>query len=431
MAKEKKIPTNDAKPVKKSLSQLFSAARKKIRITWYVSVVTLFCILVVGGMTGRFAILSLNESKLKDTWTILFLELENVAENISGSLNQIGDRYSSSKSRENPQHTFSYNGDATSPLRNYNSEDGTSKPITPRMTVEDIGYDVKSPHLFQFASYSGENFLVKRRTKTAIVGELQSGKVEVFLDLFPVTIGKQILDKAKAVHSRTYIINGFGSVLFSSDNSIDREKILSFPIMKYFVNNSIASGQTEIEDEHGNIIYAFFKEIPGTNLTLFSEVTRAMALAPVKQAENQYWIVLLVAIVFAGLIVQVPLAYIRNPLARLIAQTQRLSLGDFSTRSVSSGFGEVRILSESFGTMAVSLAERDRKIQILLVESQKKARLEKEMLIAKGIQENFLPEKNLPAESNVEVFTSYLPADEVAGDWYYFHYNPILLRIIY
>ena len=426
MAKDSKKTEKDAKPAKKSLSGLFSSARKKVRITWYVSVVTLFCIIGVGGLTGRFAILSLNESKLKDTWAILFLEMENVAENISAGLIQIGNRYNSPKSQENPTMTFSYDGNATTSLRLYKTAEGTSSTITPRITVEDIGYDVKSPQLFQFASYKNQNYLVKRRNKVVKVGESSASKDDVFLDLFPVTIGKQILDKAMAFQTRTYIINRYGSVLFTTDKSVDREKILKFPIMKYFVNNPMASGQTEIEDENGNVIYAFFKEIPGTNLTLFSEVTRAMALAPVKQAENKYWIVLLIAIVFASIIVQVPLAYIRGPLAKLIAQTQRLSLGDFSIRSMSSGFGEVRILSESFGTMATSLAERDRKIQTLLIESEKKARLEKEMLIAKGIQENLLPEKNLPVESNVEVFTSYLPAEEVAGDWYYFHYNPKL-----
>jgi serine phosphatase RsbU (regulator of sigma subunit) len=424
MANDKKSAEKDAKPSKKSLAKLLSAVRKNIKITWYLSLVTLSCITVVGGLTGRFAILSLNESKLKDTWAILYLEMENVAANISVALIQIGENYESTKQKDIPTYTFVYEGDPSSPLKLFKSSDKSSSALSKRMTVEDLGFDVKSSHLHQFASYRDRNYLVKRRTKGP--DSTQASKDQQFLDLFPVTFGQQILEKAKANQSRTYIINRYGSVLFSTDSSLNREKILTFPIMNYFVNNPIASGQTEIEDENGKIIYAFFKEIPGTNLTLFSEVTRNMALAPVKQAEDQYWFVLAFAIIFAGVIVQVPLAYIKNPLAKLIAQTQRLSLGDFSIRSFSSGFGEVRILSESFGTMAVSLAERDRKIQALLVESQKKARLEKEMLIAKGIQENLLPEKNLPSESNVEVFTSYLPAEEVAGDWYYFHYNSIL-----
>ena len=192
MANESKKTDKGVKPAKKSFSSLLSSARKSIRITWYVSIVTLFCIVAVGGLTGRFAIWNLNESKLKDTWAILFLEMENVAENISVGLVKIGDRYSSPRFREIPKHTFSYNGNATAPLRSFKSIDGTSTVISPRMTVEDIGYDVKSPHLLQFASYKGDNFLVKRRAKTAVVGEPQTSNAEVFLDLIPVTIGRQI-----------------------------------------------------------------------------------------------------------------------------------------------------------------------------------------------------------------------------------------------
>jgi serine phosphatase RsbU (regulator of sigma subunit) len=418
------------KPEKSPLNvgQLLAMARRKLRISWYINAITLMCIIVVGGLTGYYAIVTLNETKLKDTWSILFLEMENTSDNLRKTLNKMsGNSRRDIAGSGQSDLIFEFDGRATSRMElasQMSKADGAYAEIT----ADKIGYDVDLPSLSQYIALGNQVYMVRPdHNKSAYI---EGRKQRFFLNLYKVDLTKSLAAYLKSDSTRVYLINRKGSLLYSNDPGLSEDAMRKSPVMAHFVGKSLAFGQIETENEQGQKIYAFFREIAGTNIILFSEVKKHVALAPVKTAETKFWLVLFGAVGFAGLVVQIPLAYIRKPLSRLIEQTHKVGTGDFTTRAEASGFGEVRILSESFETMAVSLAERDRRIQLLLVESRKMALMEQELLIAKGIQENLLPEQFLPAEANVEVYTSYLPAQEVAGDWYSYHYNEDLCETL-
>ena len=77
---------------------------------------------------------------------------------------------------------------------------------------------------------------------------------------------------------------------------------------------------------------------------------------------------------------------------------------------------ELEALAGSFNKMADNLQEQMAELKRTTAE---KERLTKEMEIAKGIQQSFLPEKE-PEIAGIDLAASNIPAKEVGGDFYDF-----------
>ncbi|NLE04958.1 MAG: PP2C family protein-serine/threonine phosphatase, partial [Crenarchaeota archaeon] len=77
---------------------------------------------------------------------------------------------------------------------------------------------------------------------------------------------------------------------------------------------------------------------------------------------------------------------------------------------------ELEALANSFNKMATDLQEHITELQITTAE---KERLIKELEIAKGIQQSFLPEIE-PKITGIDIAASNIPAREVGGDFYDF-----------
>jgi sigma-B regulation protein RsbU (phosphoserine phosphatase) len=105
-----------------------------------------------------------------------------------------------------------------------------------------------------------------------------------------------------------------------------------------------------------------------------------------------------------------------NPIMTLTKGAQAIGAGDLDSRvDVKSG-DELEILANSFNKMATDLQEHMAELQRTTAE---KERLIKELEIAKGIQQSFLPEKE-PQIPGIDIAASNIPAREVGGDFYDF-----------
>lgn len=107
---------------------------------------------------------------------------------------------------------------------------------------------------------------------------------------------------------------------------------------------------------------------------------------------------------------------ITKPVLVLMKGVEAIGNGDLDSRVDIKTADEIEKLAVSFNRMAGRLKEH-------IVELQKataaRERLEKEMEIAKGIQQNFLP-KEMPDIHGIEIAAFSLPAREVGGDFYDF-----------
>jgi sigma-B regulation protein RsbU (phosphoserine phosphatase) len=107
-----------------------------------------------------------------------------------------------------------------------------------------------------------------------------------------------------------------------------------------------------------------------------------------------------------------------------VALSKEVAKGNFNVKTQAKGFGEVGTLSTSFSTMAVQLVHRENSIRQLMLEQQEKVRMERELSVAKSVQDNLLPKNPLPEDAGLALAAAYVPAAQVAGDWFTYDFDP-------
>jgi sigma-B regulation protein RsbU (phosphoserine phosphatase) len=105
-----------------------------------------------------------------------------------------------------------------------------------------------------------------------------------------------------------------------------------------------------------------------------------------------------------------------TPIMTLSKGAKAIGAGDFDARVKVATGDELEALAGSFNKMAENLQEHIAELKRTTAE---KERLVKELEIAKGIQQSFLPEKE-PEIPGVDIAASNIPAKEVGGDFYDF-----------
>ncbi|HTJ41665.1 MAG TPA: SpoIIE family protein phosphatase [Kofleriaceae bacterium] len=137
----------------------------------------------------------------------------------------------------------------------------------------------------------------------------------------------------------------------------------------------------------------------------------AAADADAKASIRKIWLiaalVLLVGILFAAL----EGVSIARPLKQLTTQAQLIASGRLDQRVPAERRDEIGVLARNFNTMASAIGE-------LLVESQKKAMLEREMSLARSVQQAMLPPPELVQFEHLKIIGYCNPAAECGGDWW-------------
>jgi serine phosphatase RsbU (regulator of sigma subunit) len=108
---------------------------------------------------------------------------------------------------------------------------------------------------------------------------------------------------------------------------------------------------------------------------------------------------------------------ISNPLKMLAWRADQIARGDLETRVEISSADEIGMLGENFNYMADRLL-------ILMRETAEKATLEKELEVARTIQETLVPPPDLLERTFVRLAGYFLPASQCGGDWWTVHDMP-------
>jgi sigma-B regulation protein RsbU (phosphoserine phosphatase) len=142
---------------------------------------------------------------------------------------------------------------------------------------------------------------------------------------------------------------------------------------------------------------------------LASAIAEARARAGVVRRETLLIsaVILLVGIVL-GVVQGVRIA---RPLRALSRQAHRIAEGDLAQRVDVSGRDEVGRLAQDFNFMADRLGA-------LLLETASKASLEKEMSLARSVQESMNPSRHMIEVGPCRVVGSCEPAHDCGGDWW-------------
>lgn len=382
-------------------------------VTWAVSIAVLGASL----LAGYYALTILYQNKLVDTWAIMFLELEQQGTQLSRKLLE-------SRIVARPA------GAASTDVLLQVLSNGRLKPISGSisntLTTKDLGFDAPDDldalADITIVEYAGDMFLLSwSRDSDAKTVRLRKIDSQLFQ--------AELAQKAN-LEGPLYLVTKEGRLVYSNDKDIGAVNFAARSLVQKFIASPLAQGQMEFEGSKGEPSYGFFREIPGSNIIMFAEVEKAQALSSVITIIWRFLAVLVAILLGIVAILQIPLAKLTGPLKELAALATKIGQGDLSAKMVSTGFGEVSLVSSAFNTMADNLVARDASIQTLMREQVEKFRLESELKVARSIQENLLPTAPLASGSGLEVSARYIPATECAGDWYDYHFNPSLSETI-
>ncbi|MBA3455947.1 MAG: SpoIIE family protein phosphatase [Deltaproteobacteria bacterium] len=123
---------------------------------------------------------------------------------------------------------------------------------------------------------------------------------------------------------------------------------------------------------------------------------------------------LLVSLVVLGIgVVLAALQGVRlaQPIKQLTFQAERIAAGDLQGRVPEDRGDELGVLARAFNKMADE-------IRHLLVEQAQKASLEKEMSLARQVQQAMLPPDTLDMHGHLKVVGYCMPASHCGGDWW-------------
>jgi serine phosphatase RsbU (regulator of sigma subunit) len=150
-----------------------------------------------------------------------------------------------------------------------------------------------------------------------------------------------------------------------------------------------------------------------TSAGLEAELAKSLAEAnDAAQASRQK--LLLIALVVLGIgVVAAGLqsVSIARPIRVLTTQANRIATGDFTMRVPATRGDELGVLARTFNFMSDAMVQ-------LLAQNAQKASLEKEMELARQVQQAMLPPTSLDQHGYFKVIGYCMPASQCGGDWW-------------
>ncbi len=146
---------------------------------------------------------------------------------------------------------------------------------------------------------------------------------------------------------------------------------------------------------------------------LEAELSRSLATAHERSRESQRRLLMIALLVLAIGLVFAALQGISlaRPIKLLTVQANKIASGDLNSRVPESRRDELGVLARTFNFMTDELVG-------LLHEQRQKVSLEKEMELARQVQQAMLPPTALDRHGNLKVIGYCMPASRCGGDWW-------------
>lgn len=130
-----------------------------------------------------------------------------------------------------------------------------------------------------------------------------------------------------------------------------------------------------------------------------------------RDSRNRVWLVSLVVLAIGIVLAALQGVQLAKPIKALTHQAERIAGGDLQARVDEGRRDELGVLARTFNKMADEIRD-------LLVEQAQKASLEKEMSLARQVQQAMLPPDTLDEHGYLKVVGYCMPASSCGGDWW-------------
>ncbi len=146
---------------------------------------------------------------------------------------------------------------------------------------------------------------------------------------------------------------------------------------------------------------------------LEAELAKSLAVADARSRESQQRLLLIAMLVLAIGVLFAALQGIglARPIKALTVQANRIASGDLNSRVADNRRDELGVLAKTFNFMTDEIVA-------LLSEQRQKVSLEKEMELARQVQQAMLPPTQLDQHGYLKVIGYCMPASQCGGDWW-------------
>lgn len=211
-------------------------------------------------------------------------------------------------------------------------------------------------------------------------------------------------------NQKVFFLNQRGALLLSNG---PRQPGLSAEqtsdLLSVFADGPVSAGVKTWRISGEEIILSY-RKISSSPVVIIAITPRSQALAA---ANPLLWrsvvvglSILLVALGMSALLIW----SLASKLRELVGATEKIAGGDFSLNLPVSSRDEFGMLARSFNLLS-------RKIGVLISETAKKARMEKELETAQLLQNGFFPKPKFTNDA-ISIGGNYKPSSECAGDWW-------------
>jgi len=129
------------------------------------------------------------------------------------------------------------------------------------------------------------------------------------------------------------------------------------------------------------------------------------------RSRDRVFLVSLVVLAIGIVLAALQGVQLARPIRALTIQAERISSGDLMSRVPDARRDELGVLAKTFNLMAGEISH-------LLIEQAQKASLEKEMSLARQVQQAMLPPDTLDHNGYLKVVGYCMPASSCGGDWW-------------
>lgn len=380
----------------------------------YITIFIFVIMIIITSILFGYVFSILKDSKSKDTTAIMFLQLEKYSQTIRDRVTLF------EKKLELKTDEFKNLSTADIILIQDNMNDFSRKKgdIKDKLNLTDFGLEnVNQIKDSFFIQISGVNFYARKfivSENNTRFYELYLWKIDAITDLqMSETIGKE---------NTVFLLNREFKIIYANSPKINEDNLMSNELIKNFIKSPIKTGQIKFE-QNKELFYGFYSEIPDSNVIIFSQIPSEVITSHIMEILKSFAFGVFIILGFGLILAKLLLPILTRPIKELVELTKRISSGDFKIKTQTKGFGELSLLLTTFTEMGKKLENRDQQIIGLMDDKMERDRLDREILIAKKIQENFLPSKSEKLKAGIKVETFYKPAEEVAGDWYHQFYD--------
>ncbi len=414
----KKIQNKKPKKDKTPKTKAVKNARTKLKLHNFIIILTSIATLAGFIIFGYFTLNVLKQHKVRDTIAMLYYDFSHETTLLLTKLYNLSIEASSRTINLPPEEQKNYiKLEYTPETKKIVVKKGMGRKSIP---LEEVGLLKSSlTDKYNFLSIAGHVYVAK---KISQVPSADDQKIEI--RMWPIDIRPVLKNRYKdSKNKKVYIVTREGKLIYSNSRVITTATFESRQLLKQFINAQLREGQIEVQQPNEGKIYGFFATIPLTNAVLFAESSENIIIDQVLGVLKDLIIVALLILLAVIIATHIGLRNIKIMLDELALFILRFSHGMFNVVPKAKSFGELQLLRDSFVQLGGSLIERDSKIMNLLEKEKEKISMEKEFEIAKSVQQNLLPPKLKGAHTSVDLESIYMPAEKVAGDWYFHYYD--------